>query len=278
VRSFYVTREHIIVFMPTLAYLDSSGWSQPSTIGALCCICANEQFWYDFNRTWNDHLRRLDLKCWHTTDLLRKPGGDSSMRRVPDSLLNAMMTIATAEAVICSIAVNKADETAFRRRHSDLPPIEEICVGFCFNKLGIARGDADQANCLRVMFDQGEPFIRYLKHPWLAHRRKARQLGGWPAQVKEIEPARAEDHPGLQAADLIVWGVRRHYETPDQTPDWDAKQIILCSLMTGKHYHGFFNATALERLFVKKERINFNLSYDLLDRVPSSPSDHQNRP
>ncbi len=142
-----------------------------------------------------------------------------------------------------------------------MQPMEDLCVGFCFKKLGIAKTDIGQTGCLQLLFDRGEPFLRHLKAPWQREHRKAQRQGGRPAQVRDIRFVTAQDHPGLQAADLIAWGVRMHYETQQQ--DLRASRIIMMTLLTGKHYHGFLDAEALHRFYVQKEQVSFALHYDM---------------
>jgi|ERR1043166_874494 hypothetical protein len=246
--------------MGTRGYFDGSGLSAPTRIEVLCCLCGSDTFWFEFNRRWEHALQELGMPVWHTTDVLRKRPG-AMPGAVPAQLLNVIGTIAGAECHICSIAVDKEAHAALRRTYPTVPQMEDLCVGFCFRKLGIAKSDVGQTACLHLFFDRGEPFLHYLNAPWQRERRRARRHGGWPAQVGDILPAAAQDHPGLQAADLIAWGVRMHHESRQQDPR--ASRIIMMTLLTGKHYHGFLDEEALERFYVRKEHLTFALRYDM---------------
>ena len=146
-------------------YFDGSGLSSPSTITVLCCLCAAENYWDDFNPEWNSVLRSLGMTAWHTTDVLRDQPGRPA-KRISACLLNVLGRITTGECRIISIAVQATAHAAVRREHPTVQPLPDLCVGFCFHHLATANQDHRKNDCMELIFDRGKPFIRYLNAPW----------------------------------------------------------------------------------------------------------------
>ena len=90
---------------------------------------------------------------------------------------------------------------------------ELLCVDFCLGGLTVPVADSDKGDAVKIYFDRNEPFIRLMRPFWEQAHKDPKS--GWPRQVKEIETER-DKHPGLQAADLFAWTVRRHLLRNDQ--------------------------------------------------------------
>jgi hypothetical protein len=239
--------------MPTTWYFDGSGTDTKSPIMALSGVGASDRAWEEFNKGWNTALAQLGVNVWHSTEQFRYRR-TALERNVPECLLDAICKQFSQEFNTVSYAIEKAAVDALRLEHADLvPPAEAILADLCLGTLGIAQEDIGRTARLRLLFDRNEPFIRYLKRPWQAGRKELRRKKeeGWPTQIREIEPARCQDHPGVQAADLLSWVVRSGYE---HRGVYDSKIVItmFTFIMAGKLRGGFLDEKTIRSLYIEK--------------------------
>ncbi len=238
--------------MGTTWYFDGSGMNAASDTLVLSGVGAPDTAWAPFNDEWMQSLDSLGLDVWHSTDNLRKKDG-ADRAGPPASLLNAVGKMNQLNVV--SFAASKAAIENLRiSGHHEVHRIEPMLAHLCLKNLGIAPADVGAGPCLRVLFDAGEPFIRHFKTTWHQERRKMREArgDGWPRQIREIEPVRTKDHPGLQIADLISWAVRFKYEYAPQF-DPTVVKILSVYILAGKLRGGYLGASELRSLLAGTE-------------------------
>lgn len=101
---------------------------------------------------------------------------------------------------------------------------------------------------------------------WQTGRAELRRMKdqGWPMQVSEIEPARSENHPGLQAADLLSWVIRCRYEYGDKLLDSKIPMVMLTFMAAGKLRGGFLNDKAIRDLYIERCAPDFQHTYNFV--------------
>ncbi|MEN6533951.1 MAG: DUF3800 domain-containing protein [Bryobacteraceae bacterium] len=240
--------------MATTWYFDGAGTGAECRIMVLSGVGASDEVWQSFNEDWGAALHEIGIKNWHSTDFFRRRDGVPRLD-VPSALLNVVGQQTSREFSSVSFALDKAAASIARSEHPEVvPPGEEILMSLCFGGLGVAKEDINQGGRLRVLFDRNEPFIHHLKSAWQAGRTRLRRAreGGWPIQIREIEPARSTDHPGLQAADLLSWAIRSRYEYGDKLIDPKVFLILFPFATAGKLRGGLLDENAIRSLYIDK--------------------------
>jgi hypothetical protein len=199
--------------MPTTWFFDGSGTDDSCRVTALSGFGGADGAIEDFNRSWRAVLEQFGVEEWHSTDEFRRRNSPPE-RDLSIALLNAVGEHAHKEINAISCAIDKSEVEAIRALIGcEIPSAEEILLDFCRDYLGAAKEDFGCSKETKILFDQGEKFIRPLKELKDCHRSKlGPKQKGWPHQIKEIEPASSKDHPALQAADFIGWAIRTRYE------------------------------------------------------------------
>jgi hypothetical protein len=218
--------------MPTTWFFDASGTNSSSRTVVLSGVSGSDAAWFELDKAWRDGLEQLNLNEWHSKNYFRRQSGFE--KPIPIPLLNVIGQTMIHEFGSVSFALDKAGAELVRQEYPDVIPSDEnILMNLCFSCIGIAKGDRDQPNQLRIVFDRGEPFINELKPTWQKARRALRQRkeSGWPTQVREIESASSAACPGLQMADLLSWTIRSQYEYHDnKEPDGKIPMLLFSYL------------------------------------------------
>jgi len=229
-------------------------------------VGASDEAWKAFDDAWNVALSEVGIETWHSTDNFRRRSR-ASKPEAPIPLVNVIGKQVTQEFNAVSFAVDKAAAAAARIiAPGTVPPVEQMLMDLCFRRVGVAKEDSDQAGRLQVLFDQNEPFIRQLKPYWQTRRTELRRAKkhGWPTQIYKMEPARSEDHPGLQAADLLSWVIRCRYEYGDKLIDPKVIMIMFAFMGAGKLRGGFLNESAIQSLYMDKRVPDLRHSYSFV--------------
>ena len=111
-------------------------------------------------------------------------------------------------------------------------------------------------------FDRNEPYLDTLYSNW-AKRRKRRALHsecGWPLQIQEIKFVKADDFPGIQAADLVAWIWNAFYKD-----DTIAKSLFPMFLDLLGGMHKFYDYELIKRDFGNDKLGTDPLGYKALD-------------
>lgn len=208
--------------------------------------------WAELDDEWRLALRELQEEEWHSTDYFRTEGR-AVARKTPAPLLNVIGRHILQEFNCVSFAVEKAAAERARCLYpSIIPPSPKMLMDLCFRGIGAAKEDLHQPRRIRILFDRGEPFVRHLKTAWQNGRAELgrARADGWPRQVREVETARAKDHPGLQVADLLSWSIRCRYEYGDKMVDPKIPVIMFPFIPVLRG--GFLDSDAIRALYVDR--------------------------
>jgi Protein of unknown function (DUF3800) len=250
--------------MPTKWFFDAAGTDAGSRILVLSGVGGSEAMWQNLNTAWRAALDDLQIEVWHSTDYFRRRGR-AEKAELPKALLNVIGRQIQQEFNCISFAVDKQASEASRIQYRELiPPDEQMLMELCFSGLGAAREDRDQPDCITILFDRDEPFIHHLKSSWDQGRKYLRRerKGGWPLQVRQIEPASSKDHAGLQVADLLSWTLRCRYEYGDKMVDPKIPMIML--MFAPQLRGGFLNLPNIEARYVHKRSVEFSHGYSFM--------------
>jgi hypothetical protein len=242
------------LFMPTTWFFDGGGTNTGCPIMVLSAVGGSDDALRAFDQGWKDALQELGIRTWHSTDYFRTRNRVAKPK-APIALANVIGQLTCQEFNCVSFAADKAAVEALRIQFPDVvPTVDRMLLDLCFAGLRAAKADTGEPGRIRVLFDRGEPFIRHLKSSWQRGRtelRRARE-GGWPLQIREMEPARSEDHSGLQAADLLSWVIRCRYEYGDKLVDPKIFMMMFAFMAAARLRGGFLNEAAIKSLYVEK--------------------------
>lgn len=186
--------------MPTTWFFDGGGTSVDCAIMVLSGVGGSDAAVDALGQAWKAALHELQIDTWHSTDYFRRRDRGTKPE-FPVALANVIGRLIFKELNCVSFAADKAALEAVRIQHPEsVPSVERMLMNLCFRGLGVSKEDIGQHARVRIVFDRGEPFIRHLKSSWQAGRTELKRAkhGGWPLQVKEMEPANSKDHAGLQ--------------------------------------------------------------------------------
>ncbi|HYL35240.1 MAG TPA: DUF3800 domain-containing protein [Bryobacteraceae bacterium] len=248
--------------MPTTWYFDGSGTGDDCRIMVLSGVGASDETWKAFDTAWSTARNELGLDVWHSTDYFRRI--PAMKAEPPVSLLNIIGQQWSQEFNSVSFAADKAAvETIRNQFHDAVPPVERMLTDWCFRGIGVSKADTGHRDRARILFDRSEPFIRHLKSPWQAGRRELKRVkaGGWPLQIREIEPASNKDHPGLQAADLLSWLIRCRYEYGDKLIDSRVPVMMFPFMAAGRLRGGFLDQSTIRSLYIEKRTLELGHNY-----------------
>jgi len=221
--------------------------------------------WGNLNDGWQRALEELGLDEWHSTDYFRRQSPNEAPK-IPAPLLNALGRGTVQEFNCVSYAVDKEAAKKARGEHLGVIPSDsKMLMDLCFLGIGAAKEDQHEPDRIRILFDQGEPFIRHLKASWQEGRRALRSSGenGWPLQVREVEPANSKEHPGLQVADLVSWTIRCRYEYGDRMIDPKIPLMMFSFLWVLQG--GFLDEERIRALYIDRSTPTFGHNYSFRD-------------
>jgi hypothetical protein len=117
-------------------------------------------------------------------------------------------------------ALNENDRAARGFAHQlggakfpDIAKPEKICVDAAVKQMLFEGRREFKDGEVELYFDRNESFRGHVYSEWAIKKRSKKPW--WSDMVKTVAPARMEDTPGLQAADMVAWLLNRHYSQGD---------------------------------------------------------------
>jgi hypothetical protein len=163
-----------------------------------------------FNQRWNATLKRHKMTALHMRQLDLSASGTGPL--ICD-LLNVLSGFSQEFQYLRTCSIVMADYKKATLGTDSMKPAR-LCVDFCVGGLSIPTEDLGKHDVITMKFDQGEPFRKHVYRVWQEGRKSP--AGGWPRQVREIQPANSALTPGLQVADLFAWALNRQDRRLDQ--------------------------------------------------------------
>jgi hypothetical protein len=214
------------VLIALRAYLDSSGKLENDYI-TLVAIAANDKMWDEFETAWAQILEEYSPKgkYVHMREIYR-------LIKAFDSNLGWNHTNAFGLVNQCLMYMSSLDKNRFRlfycsvdlkawrRLRAETYQIQEpvdLCNRFCSESVigwylnyypDVVNPKADT---LKYFFDKDEYFKSPFEDKWKAEKTRAEETGKWSAWqlIEEVAAVDMKKTPGVQAADIIAWGMNR---------------------------------------------------------------------
>lgn len=231
-------------------YLDSSGKPENSYM-TLAAFAGPGGIWGEFEARWEEilhgHVPRAEYV--HMNELIRQIDGfDRRFGWTPESswglvwkCLDYMQRIDKKRFRMFYCAIDLAARRKLMAETYQIPDPIELCNEWCSEMvmkwyLGKYPDVICASPSLYYFFDRGEPFYRAFKGKWNAEVEKLRpERGDWSiwnfvAQVSAVEMRKV---PGVQAADILAWGVNRENSVPTVMPGTSLPHIMRTVIPSG---------------------------------------------
>ena len=208
------------------AYLDSSGKLEDDNL-TLAAIAGPEQLWGEFEREWARILASHSPKAQyvHMAEICHQNKGfdrglgwtDQSAFSLSNTCLVYMSGLDKKRfhMFYCTI-----DLKAWRKLKSltyQLPEPVQLCNRFCSETVlgwylnqypDLIDPNADTVN---YFFDRDEYFHHPFRKKWETEKKKAAKSKEWSIWqlIADIKAVEMKSTPGVQAADIIAWGMNR---------------------------------------------------------------------
>jgi Protein of unknown function (DUF3800) len=208
------------------AYLDSSGKLDSDSI-TLAALAANDDMWNEFETEWAKILDQHSPKgkYVHMREIYRLIKGF-------DASLGWDRTNAFGLANECLMYMSRLDKKRFRLFYCtldlkawhklraetyQLPEPVDMCNRFCSESVigwylhyypEVINPETDT---LKYFFDRDEYFKAPFEAKWNAEKTRAEETGGWTPWkvIDEVAAVDMKHTAGIQAADIIAWGMNR---------------------------------------------------------------------
>jgi hypothetical protein len=207
------------------SYLDSSG-KLDSTYLTLAGFAGSDEIWTEFETEWDRILggHTPPARYLHMWEVDHHEGEFSWDRG---------WTSENAYALVmkCLMYMSRLDKNRFRmfycavdlearrrlvRESYQIPSPIELCNEYC-TKIVFSwyllnyPGVINPVRSIQYYFDQGEYFKAPFEEKWRAETKRSRELGVWNEwdSVIGITTAEMRSVPGIQAADILAWGVNK---------------------------------------------------------------------
>ena len=214
------------------AYLDSSGKLENEWI-TLAGIAASDDMWDEFEKVWASILDGYTPKGQyiHMREVFRLiKGFDSNLGWTHDlafGLVNqCLMYMSNLDKVrfrmfYCSIDLNAWHK--LRAEGYQMPEPVDMCNRYCSESVigwylfHYPDAKSPKTDTISYFFDRNEYFKVPFENKWNTEKNRADEAGVWsPWQlVQEVASVDMKKAPGIQAADIIAWGMNRETFTQE---------------------------------------------------------------
>lgn len=227
------------------AYLDCSG--KPSNRHGyltLAAVAASDGIWVEFEKQWWEILgkHKPAAKYVHMREILRlidefdpKHGWDAkSAFDVAMQCASYMSHLDKKRFRLFYCAVDLAAWRKLTEETYQIPDPVDLCNRFCSESvLGwYLHHYPDlldlQSDSIRYFFDRDEPFLEPFLEKWKSETKgpgRASTENVW-ALIGQVSPETMKTTPGIQAADIIAWGVNREKTSKEGEAGYYLAEII----------------------------------------------------
>ena len=216
------------LFMALRAYLDSSGkiGSKTSNSITLAGLAANDEMWAEFEKAWDNILGSHNPKAnyVHMKEIYRlekefdpaKGSDKSSAYGLSNDCLVYMSRLDKTRFHLFYCSVDLVAWRKLRAETYDIPDPVELCNTFCSEQvltwyLRAYPGIVDLSSSVKYFFDRDEPFMPAFEARW-NREMNASEISGrvrlWNL-IEQVSSVDMRKTPGIQAADIMAWGVNR---------------------------------------------------------------------
>ncbi|MGD0922917.1 MAG: DUF3800 domain-containing protein [Terriglobia bacterium] len=210
------------------AYLDSSRKPEyEHGYLTLAAVAGNDEMWAEFETGWkkilDEHKPKADYV--HMREIVRliegfdpKRGWDlKSAFDVATQCVGYMSHLDKKRFRMFYCSVDLAAWRKLRAETYQIPEPVDMCNQFCSETvlgwyLHYYPGLIDPHNdTVKYFFDRHECFENPFKEKWNAEKNLAEETGAWSIwkMIDEVASVEMKTTPGIQAADIIAWGMNR---------------------------------------------------------------------
>jgi hypothetical protein len=208
------------------AFLDSSGKLEDDWL-TLAAVAANDEMWGELESVWDKILKDHTPKgeYIHMREVYRLiKGFDSTKGWNHDNafgLVNkCLIYLSHLPKAKIKMFYCKVDLRAWRKLRAQtyqMPDPIEMCNQFCsevvlgwylFHYPEMINLQTDK---VKYFFDRNEYFYQPFFDKWKREKNMAEENGAWNVWniIDQVAPAEMKTTPGIQAADIIAWGMNR---------------------------------------------------------------------
>lgn len=208
------------------AYLDSSGKLDNDWL-TLAAVAANDQMWAEFDHVWSKILDEHTPKGQyiHMREVFRLirafDSGNGWTHEIAFNLVNkCLIYISGLDKKRFRMFYCSVDLKAWRRLRAltyQLPDPIEMCNTFCSEAVlgwyllyypDVINVKRDK---VKYFFDQDEYFYNPFLEKWKRETNLSREAGAWSVWdvIDQVDAAEMKKTPGIQAADIVAWGMNR---------------------------------------------------------------------
>jgi hypothetical protein len=226
-----------------VAHFDESGQLDAGGFVCLAGFVAPEEKWVAFDTAWNAALVKHGAPYLHTTDLtnFKRLYKDWTPERRDALMADLMEAIHAAGRIAALGAVMSVDDyNSFsdhdkaRMRDPFFPLFQEVIRGAALD----AHFEPPDVK-VKMIYSQQDEFGPSATKLWEIMQGTI----DFRRRMGSLEFADMRIVPGLQAADLLAFELRRYYQNKRNRPDlrmrWPLRQILLQQRVLGIHYIRF---------------------------------------
>jgi Protein of unknown function (DUF3800) len=208
------------------AYLDSSGKLENDYM-TLAAVAANDEMWAEFEGEWEKilkghtpqasyvHMREV---CHQVKGFDRKLGwNDDNAFGLSNKCLVYMSNLDKLRFRMFYCSVDLKAWRRLRERTYQIPDPIDLCNKFCAEAVlvwyanyypGVIDPHKDR---VKYFFDRHEYFEPPFKARWNAEKDLTEKTGDWSVWqlIDEVGSIEMQTTPGIQAADIVAWGMNR---------------------------------------------------------------------
>ncbi|MHB1021821.1 MAG: DUF3800 domain-containing protein [Acidobacteriaceae bacterium] len=229
------------VFMAIRTYIDRSGQAETRFV-SLAAFGAPDDVWARFERGWADiltsahspitymHMKEAMQRLPNTPFSHLKGWNQENAWTLVFKLAKFMSEFESTELINFSCVVNMDDWRKVHGEGVDIPSEIALCNAYVPRQaVATAAKSLLKANAgkhhipltpddmIHIIFDRNEPFFAPFDAEWNAKKDEANRTGTFSPWllVDSVGEGTMEMTPGIQAADILAWGLNRENTAPE---------------------------------------------------------------
>jgi hypothetical protein len=229
------------VFIAIRAYVDRSGQSS-SRFVSLAAFGAPDEVWEKFEKGWEDILKTAPspITYFHMKEAMQrhldtpfsrsKGWNQENAWTLVFKLAKFMSEFKNTELLNFSCVVDMDDWRKVNAEGIDIPSEITLCNAYVPRQAVLTAAKSllnahegkkhiplEPDFLIHVVFDRNEPFFAPFDAEWNAEKDKANRSGVFSPWilVDSVAEGTMETTPGIQAADILAWGLNRENTAPE---------------------------------------------------------------